>query len=139
MSLDGQALLIRCQIYKEAKMKKIAADINYRMLKRAQSIQDAIDADVEYQQFLRDTETCLSISGGLDRGLPNESFTACHQMIQEEFARKYGQRPSVKDYSFYLANDFEAFLRLLGIQATANAYMKIDFEAVLREAGHSNE
>ena len=125
-------------------MKKIAADRNYRILKRAQSIQDAIDADVEYQQFLRDTETCLSMSWGLDRGLPNESFTACHQTIEEEFAFRYGQRPSskdysVKDYSFYLANDFAAFLRLLGIHATANAYMKIDFEADLKEAGHSNE
>ena len=120
-------------------MKKIAADRNYRMLKSAQSIQDAIDTDVEYQQFLRDTETCLSMSEGLDGGLPNKSFFSCHDPIEEEFALKYGQRSFVENYSFFLANDYAAFLRDLGIGGTMSSYMKIDFEADLKEVGHSNE
>ena len=119
-------------------MKKIAADRNYRMLKRADigervldaplanppnmptevgaqpasldygepnlpnAIQDAIAADVEYQQFLRDTERCLSMSGGLDQGVVRtpESFYDCHDGIEEEFARKYGQRSFVKKLYF---------------------------------------
>ena len=121
-------------------MKKIAADRNYRIFKRAQSIQDAIDTDVEYQQFLGDTKSCLSRSGGLDDGgLPNKSFFRCHDPIEEKFALKYGQRSFIENYSFYLANDYEAFLRDLGIGDTMNSYMKIDFEADLKEVGHSNE
>jgi len=119
--------------------KNIAAGSNYRMLKNAQSIQDIIDADEEYEQFLMDTEACLNESGGLESGVPSEAFHRCHDPIEEEFAFKYGQRPYVKDYSFHLANDYEAFLKDLGIIGTANAYMKIDFEADLREVGHSNE
>ena len=122
-------------------MKKIAADRNYRMLKRAAPFDEIIKADVEYQQFLVDTKECLKLSGGIpdDSDLPGGDFFDCHDPIERTFAINYGQRSFVENYTEQLVENYWRFLRGLGIGGTMNSYMEIEFAAKLKETGHSNE